>query len=322
MAATATHDWDVGEKSGLVSIGTHNLYISVSGPDRKPEEPVIVLMPGVTSTISEWPVAIRSISQFARLASYDRSGYGKSEVSPNRPTPTTIAAELNALLQAADIRPPYITLGHSWGGVLTMEFLASRPSPKDIVGMVFVDATGPTYFSEITMGWEDPAILAVQKDVDYVAVTGVDKQHALSNDEWQAFLDEDNSEKHGLQAVLEMKELGPGYPVLQAKKLIEQRPPILGDGPICVVHGHSDREQKTMYEAGVAMGNGTEEQRETVRRYCEVREELDVKAQKKFLEMSTKGHWIEADWCGHNVQLQEPEKIVEGVRWVVENLVR
>ncbi len=49
---------------------------------------------------------------------------------------------------------------------------------------------------------------------------------------------------------------------LGKKKQIERQ--ILGSKPISVIKGNSAREYQQVYDAGVAAGNGTEEQREIV----------------------------------------------------------
>jgi hypothetical protein len=58
--------WDAGDKSDLVSIGTHKLYLSVSGPNRKSGEPIVLLMQGLGSTIDLWVAVKRHVTPFAR----------------------------------------------------------------------------------------------------------------------------------------------------------------------------------------------------------------------------------------------------------------
>ncbi|KAJ5129095.1 hypothetical protein N7526_007261 [Penicillium atrosanguineum] len=53
-------DWDTGDMEGLVSIGSHKLYLSASGPERLAGEPIVLLMQGLGSTIDEW-VAVRKL---------------------------------------------------------------------------------------------------------------------------------------------------------------------------------------------------------------------------------------------------------------------
>jgi pimeloyl-ACP methyl ester carboxylesterase len=196
-------NWNSGYHSRLISAGNQRLFFSVSGPDRKPGQPVVVIMHGVTSTMSEWPVARRMISSLARTVDYERAGFGLSDESPNAPSAVNIVRELDAVLKAAKIDPPFITVGHSWGGVLTMEFMDLRPG--DIAGMVFVDAGVPHYFDVVPLSFKEPAMMAVQKDLDYLAATGLREGSVLSSEEWQALTDEENSEKHGRQAQLEFE---------------------------------------------------------------------------------------------------------------------
>lgn len=69
-------DWNSGEHSGLVSAGSHRLFILVSGPDRASRQPVVVIMHRVTSSMFEPPVAGRMISSLVRTVDYERAGFG------------------------------------------------------------------------------------------------------------------------------------------------------------------------------------------------------------------------------------------------------
>lgn len=320
MASSAKTDWNRGSHASSVSIGTHQLFASISGPDRQPDQPVVVLMHGLTSTMSEWPVARRLISSFARVLDYDRAGYGRSEESPNAPDAVNIAKELNALLNATGIEPPYVTVGHSWGGVLTMEFMDTRP--HDIAGMVFVDAGVPHHFDVLPMIWREPDLTAVTADVDFVAVTGMKENTALSEDEWKAFLEEEEgSEKHARQAGKENDAFAGTYQALQRKGLLEKTPPLLADRPICVLRGNTDKDYEKMFRAGVAKGNGTQEQRANMEEVLDGWEETDTRLQRQFLQMSTRGHFIQAPLTsGHNIQLTDPHCIADAVRWTLDHL--
>ena len=50
-----------------------------------------------------------------------------------------VLSDLEQLLVALALRPPYVFVGHSWGGVVARLFAQKHPS--DVVGLVFVDAT-------------------------------------------------------------------------------------------------------------------------------------------------------------------------------------
>jgi pimeloyl-ACP methyl ester carboxylesterase len=57
-----------------------------------------------------------------------------------------IAAELHELLSAAEVPPPYVLVGHSFGG-LSIRAYASR-HPDDVAGLVFVDPAHPEDWRE------------------------------------------------------------------------------------------------------------------------------------------------------------------------------
>jgi pimeloyl-ACP methyl ester carboxylesterase len=183
-------DWSKGRRSGLVSIGrastslkdpspmneelpmTH-LCLYSRGPDRKKEEPVVIIITGLASSSKGWTVVQDHLRYWdIRSYSYDRAGYGGSTTSQDRPTATTIAAELDALLRNAKIDPPYILVAHSWGGIIAREFLCLRLA--DVAGIVFVDANTENTLKKLD--WRDPNLWAVAEGLDYFKVTGLEKE--------------------------------------------------------------------------------------------------------------------------------------------------
>jgi pimeloyl-ACP methyl ester carboxylesterase len=94
------------------------------------------------STVLSWSELQRELSGSFRVVSYDRAGLGWSELGPMPRTADRIVDELHALLERASILPPYVLVGHSFGG-LTMPLFAAR-FPDDVAGMVLVDPVAPT----------------------------------------------------------------------------------------------------------------------------------------------------------------------------------
>jgi pimeloyl-ACP methyl ester carboxylesterase len=70
---------------------------------------------------------------------YDRRGLGQSQADVERPTLRRVAESLDALLRQNQIAPPYVLVGHSWGGAFIRAFADAHPD--EVGGMVFVDAT-------------------------------------------------------------------------------------------------------------------------------------------------------------------------------------
>lgn len=93
------------------------------------------------STILSWSDLQRALAPSYRVVSYDRAGLGWSDLGPMPRTADRIVDELHTLLGRAAIPPPYILVGHSFGG-LTMPLFAAR-FPGEIAGMVLVDPVAP-----------------------------------------------------------------------------------------------------------------------------------------------------------------------------------
>ena len=75
------------------------------------------------------------------MVAYDRAGIGGSEADGHAPTPTHVARKLHALLTSLGVDPPYVLVGHSWGGLLIRMFAAIYP--EEVAGLVYVDPTDP-----------------------------------------------------------------------------------------------------------------------------------------------------------------------------------
>ncbi len=105
------------------------------------EGPVVILEAGLPGSSLTWASVTPGVAEFARVCSYDRAGYGWSEPGPRPRTSASIARELRMLLQHAGIEPPYVLVGHSFGG-LVVQVYASR-FPDEVAGMVLVDASHP-----------------------------------------------------------------------------------------------------------------------------------------------------------------------------------
>ncbi len=74
------------------------------------------------------------LAQTNRVVVCDRPGYGWSEPSPQARTSEQIVREFATLLSRADIEPPYILVGDSFGGYTTR--LYASKFPEKVAGMV------------------------------------------------------------------------------------------------------------------------------------------------------------------------------------------
>jgi pimeloyl-ACP methyl ester carboxylesterase len=121
----------------LIDLGGWRLHLNCAG-ERHASRPAVILEAGAGDFSVDWSLVQPSVSRFARVCSYDRAGSGWSDLGPRPRTMHQIVYELHTLLEKAGERPPYVLVGHSYGGVLVR--LYELTYPADVVGMVLVDA--------------------------------------------------------------------------------------------------------------------------------------------------------------------------------------
>jgi len=99
--------------------------------------PAVVFESGIAATHLNWRHIQRSVSKFARTVSYDRAGLGWSGPAETARTPGNIAVELRGMLEAARIKPPFVLVGHSFGGLVVRRY--AQLYPQEVAGVVLVD---------------------------------------------------------------------------------------------------------------------------------------------------------------------------------------
>ncbi|MDI2588513.1 alpha/beta hydrolase [Psychrobacillus sp. NEAU-3TGS] len=128
-------------KEIFVQISDCKLYAKLVGENKG--RPTIVLDAGYGNTSKVWDSVVDDISLLSDVFIYDRAGLGKSESSSNSRTSREMVRELHELLKGAKIKPPYILVGHSFGGVNAR--LYATKYPKEVCGLVLVDSTPEDY---------------------------------------------------------------------------------------------------------------------------------------------------------------------------------
>src|SRR5512137_2959649 len=127
---------DPAERLVDVDAGGHRLHLLVLGEDRG--KPTVILESGARGGIG-WQSTRKQIAQFAQVITYDRAGTGQSEPGPEPRDARTIARDLHAALQRAAVKPPYVLVGQSLGGLYAQVFAAEYP--QETAALVLVDPT-------------------------------------------------------------------------------------------------------------------------------------------------------------------------------------
>ena len=129
---------DVKAPGRLVDLGGYKLHIQCQG-ERQTRKPPVILIHGGGDFSFDWALVMLGVARFAHVCAYDQAGQAWSEPGPTPRTLRQEAYELHLLLEKTGLKGPYVLVGHSLGGLIARVF--ARDFPKDIAGIVLVDAT-------------------------------------------------------------------------------------------------------------------------------------------------------------------------------------
>ena len=102
---------------------------------------VVVFENGLRGTLDGWEKVVDALVPDMSVFAYNRAGYGKSEGSSNPRDGRHIVEELHTTLQHQRLKPPYVLVGHSLGGLYMQ--LYARTYPQEVKGIVLVDSIYP-----------------------------------------------------------------------------------------------------------------------------------------------------------------------------------
>jgi pimeloyl-ACP methyl ester carboxylesterase len=127
----------------LVDVDGFKMHIYCAGKGH----PTVILSAGLDDFSIFWSSVQPEVAETTRVCSYDRAGLGWSEASSDPRTSGVMVNELHKLLINANIHPPYILAGHSFGGALIR--LYAHSYPDEVAGMVLIDAAPDDLFIRI-----------------------------------------------------------------------------------------------------------------------------------------------------------------------------
>ena len=125
----------------MVGIGGRSLYLDCRGQG----SPTVILEAGLTSDTTAWDDVFDQIAGFTRVCAYDRANNGRSDDEGLHKGDQSVS-DLEKLLAAKKIEPPYVLVAWSFGGAISRLYAARHPD--DVSGMVLVDTDPEDYRSE------------------------------------------------------------------------------------------------------------------------------------------------------------------------------
>lgn len=279
------------EPGRLVDIGGYRLKINCSGIG----SPTVILESGLGDFLAEWQSVQLQISSFTRVCSYDRAGYGESDAGPLPRTSLESSRELHALLQNAGEHPPYILVGHSFGGYNVRVFNGKYPS--EVAGVVLADSPQEDQYGLLPVAWK-------HFDVELL-------NHWRRQADWmppQIAL--------GIARLRFRKSLGPESCLILQSKYLKARFSELKE---IETSAEQARDSGTLGNKPLVVITAVQ-QDDTLRRalspsdFTQFQEVWVRTLQPRLVHLSTRGKQVVLTDVGHDIPAQRPKAIVDAVR--------
>ena len=132
------HFWSLHPPAGqFVEVHGRRMHINCTGSG----SPAIILDAELVGDSTIWSEIQPVLSKTTRVCSYDRAGFGWSDLQPSPRDADHIADELHQILLQSQITGPIVLVGHSIAGLYIRDY--AMRYPYNVAGMVFVDVSTP-----------------------------------------------------------------------------------------------------------------------------------------------------------------------------------
>jgi len=121
----------------MIQFNGHVMHVLAAGTGR----PTVILESGPSGYSGTWEWVQAEVAKTTRVVSYDRAGLGYSERAPGRRDAAAMARDLDELMKQSGEQPPFIIAGHSFGGLLAVNF--AHLHPEKTAGLVLIDPFHP-----------------------------------------------------------------------------------------------------------------------------------------------------------------------------------
>jgi len=301
----------------LVDVGGWRLHLNCTG-ETKPQQPTVILEAGIGDFSVEWSLVQPGVANFARVCSYDRADDGWSDYGPSPRTMHQIVYELHTLLTKAEEKPPYVLVGHSYGGWLVQLYTSTYPS--EVKGLVLIEAGTsdplrvlgdgkPVRSSQLVTGKPIPAVKTSDPVVESEIPSSIMTQLLTAARQFAPRANEAPRDKLPPHAQ-RMRTWAYGQPKHWAQGFNPVEPEELA--------GLRAEREKTQYPYGdmplVVLTRGISDADGPDSKALEKEHRDDHAAVAK---LSRNGKLIVAEHSGHHVQIDEPALVIDAIREVV-----
>jgi pimeloyl-ACP methyl ester carboxylesterase len=264
----------------MVNVDGRKLHLNCSGQG----SPTVVLEAGLGDSSLVWSLVQPKLETITRVCSYDRSGTAWSHDAGPQHGLSRAADDLDRLLTISGERPPYVLVGHSWGGWLITVY--ARRHLEKVAGIVLVDSS---------VGFDPPVIEKMPESnsggppsgpliMKNSAEDGNDPFKNLPPSSYQAYL--------WTQSLRRFDDVDdPDEPLASVQAATSGKFPLDGKPLVLIAARRADG----AWDQNTEKGKG-------------IRSHI--------LHLSRNSSLLYAD-SGHHVQLEKPEVVVAAVRQVI-----
>jgi pimeloyl-ACP methyl ester carboxylesterase len=255
--------------------------------------PTVILDSGLGDSFMSWQKVQPQVAKFTQVCSYDRAGIAYSDPSPRPRTSEVIAQELNSLLQAARVSPPYIVVGHSMGGYDVRVFTGLYRD--QVAGMVLVDASHPDQEKRlpVELSGMEASWLRETELLEFGMPFGIPRLLGLCDENPVVRAADCNFHTAG-EGIAEMKSFRESAVQAAASGS-------LGDLPL-VVLSHDPEKPSAEFPADLA---------------SRINDDWE-KMQEEMAHLSSRGTQSIAKGSGHYIQTDRPDVVIDAIRTVVD----
>src|SRR5437660_653681 len=123
-----------GQTRQLVDVGPYALEVVRAGSGT----PALILEAGLGDSLSDWDPVLADLARLSTVVAYSRPSAAPSG-GPEDYTVRQSVRDMHALLLKLDIKPPYVLVARSYGGIIARLYVSTYPA--EVAGIVLVDAT-------------------------------------------------------------------------------------------------------------------------------------------------------------------------------------
>jgi pimeloyl-ACP methyl ester carboxylesterase len=257
----------VGQTPQLVDVGGHRLEVLRAGSGGPP----VIFESGLGDTFDAWAKIWPLAARFSTVVAYSRSGLGKSELGPRDHRAKSAVSELRDLLTRLQLKPPYVLVGRSYGGILVRLYTSLYPA--DVAGLVIVEGSHEQQVRR--WGMLDPTYPAAFRD-SFEAKLRELKPGAEADETLESLRIQEAGSLEGMKA--------------------------LPDIPIAVL-------TSMKVDPAAKFVNQTAQGHEAWRAMHE-----------EWFRRSRNGLHIVTTRSGHQIQLEEPELVLQGIQFVLSRI--